>query len=607
MLICGGFACFIYANNLRTVLFLRRALVVFSLLVVTISATIYTLLHGRRVLDGHPLDRLIYDGRVEADRFLLQASVSDSLAVAVQEYKERHGGRDPPQKFDVWYQFAKERKSPIIDHFAQIDLDLLPFYGMAPEKIRQGIHQLRAEPDIMVVRIQNGTVVHGLPSGSPHQPMVDDFAGLIKAFGKHLQDGLEFAVNLNNRPRVLAPWEDRNRFAVAARPKGLSGLLTRRSADVAALSRDPLQQRGAEFITMLSNYTTPSVFREMTAIACPLGTETRSGVHRDNKAFCSSCVRPQSQQQYLEYWSKSLELCHQSDLLQLHGFHMSPPNPRPLQELLPVFSGSKTSSYSDILIPLRREGHGSSTGDRDFGMKRRQLFWRGKLEVDALGRSDLLRSGHQERLSHLINNASASDKTTVLLPASRKPGKFIYEEVSIATLNSALPIDVGFNEITDPCEGCRDAARSEFGLKPEEDSTMYQYVLVMDTENGPPDNLLGVLHSKSVPFLSTIFREWYSERLLPWVHFVPIDIRFHALHSTLAYFTGLGSTGKEKINGRKMKMDSKVGNAEWIADEGRRFASKALRKEDMEVYMFRLLLEWSRLVSDQRDELHFVL
>ena len=61
-----------------------------------------------------------------------------------------------------------------------------------------------------------------------------------------------------------------------------------------------------------------------------------------------------------------------------------------------------------------------------------------------------------------------------------------------------------------------------------------QYVMVVDTDDGPPRELLRTLRSSSVPFYASIFKEWYTERLMPWVHFVPVDLRFHALHSTLA-------------------------------------------------------------------------
>ena len=45
---------------------------------------------------------------------------------------------------------------------------------------------------------------------------------------------------------------------------------------------------------------------------------------------------------------------------------------------------------------------------------------------------------------------------------------------------------------------------------------------------------------------------------------------------------------------------------EEIAEAGRVWAEKVLRKEDMEIYMFRLLLEWGRLTDDRRDEIGYM-
>ena len=42
-----------------------------------------------------------------------------------------------------------------------------------------------------------------------------------------------------------------------------------------------------------------------------------------------------------------------------------------------------------------------------------------------------------------------------------------------------------------------------------------------------------------------------------------------------------------------------------IAEAERKWTNKVLRKEDMEICMFRLLLEWVRLTDDRRDELRF--
>jgi len=602
ILICNGFSFFVYANNLRSVIFVHRAFIVLVLLVITLTVTTFTLIVGSKVVDGHPLERLIYDRRIDADRWLIHARVSDSLPVAIREYAERHGGRDPPPKFDAWFQFARDRNSPILDHFAQMEKDLLPFWGIAPETIREGVRRVAEEPDIILVKIYNGTLVYD-PSdlSDESKSILDDLSAMIKAFGEHLPDILEFPVNLNDRPRVLAPWDD----IPIGKHTGFGKLLSRRSSVDGAHHKDHT----------LGNHITPRAFREMTALTCPPGTKARSGVHWDIRDACASCLRPQSQGQYLTEWPMALELCHQSDLLRLHGFYMTQPGIWPLQELLPVFSRSKTSSYRDILLPLRRhdESLRLNVADADFEKKRKKLFWRGKLD-DGVNNKELLQGGHQERLVHLINNATSTDEVTILLPVPKSTGKYSYEHASAAALNNLLSIDVGFIGPSDACgEDCA-AARHEFGFKTDVDedsifsqSLLNQHVLVMDSDNGPPKDFLRVLRSGSAPFLSSIFMEWYTERLLPWVHFVPIDLRFHALHSTLSYFTGIVEKGGARLNGRAVYMEGKMDNAKWIANEGRRFASRAIRREDMEIYLFRLLLEWSRLVDDNRDKIGFSL
>lgn len=291
-------------------------------------------------------------------------------------------------------------------------------------------------------------------------------------------------------------------------------------------------------------------------------------------------------------------------MLRLHGFHTTPRALKPWDGLLPVFSRSKTDNFNDILIPLNQphENQTDDTGAR-FTMKKDRLYWRGKV-----GRGvtrELLHGGHQERLAHLINNASASDEVTVLVPTRPKNQRLAYEKVHAADLNAALPFDIGMSDYRACRNGSCDAALREFGMKTPSPSLEHRYVLLVDDDNGPPDQTLRTLRSTSVPFVASVFKEWYWERLMPWIHFVPVDLRFHGLHSTLAYFTGL--KGRGKVGGRDVDMDAHLDDGLWIAEQGRRWAERAIRREDMQIYLFRLLLEWGRVIDDNRDDLGFVL
>ncbi|KAK0630003.1 glycosyltransferase family 90 protein [Bombardia bombarda] len=613
VLVCFGFSFFAYANNLRSVALIRRGFVVFLLLIVVITATIFTLFKSHNAqLTEHPVQRLIYSARVESDRWALNAAVSNSLPVAVREYKERHNGRDPPPKFDVWYRFASEHKSPILDHFTQIENDILPFWGVASDKIRADIRRIAAEPGIALVKIQDGTPSHTISAESPHQVVLDDFVDMIKAFSNHLPN-MELAINLNDRPRILAPWEDVNRFTAVGVRTGLSELLSKRSqfSEDKPSFDQPLQSTDLDKALFQKNFTSVRAFREMTALTCPPGTKTRSAVHWDIRNFCAPCARPQSQgSQFLADWDKSQSLCHQSDMLRLHGFHMTSPELRPLQELLPVFSRSKTDSYSDILIPLRQPGNDTFVQQSgDFAMKETNLFWRGNVHRDHSWPAghELLHGGHWERLVHLVNNASGADRTTVLVPTpgTKDNSIFAYEQVSTAELNALLPIDIKFSsysackDTAGNCDSANLIAQTDFTIAPP------------PTKDEKDETEPALRH-----------KEWHSERLMPWIHFVPVDMRFHALHSTLAYFSGIvtkkpkkpkNSEGVEKtppallLGGREVVMSGHMEDARWIAERGKQWAAKALRREDMEVYLFRLLLEWGRLLDDKRGEVGFVL
>ena len=90
---------------------------------------------------------------------------------------------------------------------------------------------------------------------------------------------------------------------------------------------------------------------------------------------------------------------------------------------------------------------------------------------------------------------------------------------------------------------------------------------------------------------------------MAWKHFVPQDLRLHGLWSTLAYFAGVDGV----VQGRRYKMEEHLKEGEEIALAGREWAGKVLRKEDMEIYFFRLLLEWGRLTDDRRTELGFAI
>lgn len=61
------------------------------------------------------------------------------------------------------------------------------------------------------------------------------------------------------------------------------------------------------------------------------------------------------------------------------------------------------------------------------------------------------------------------------------------------------------------------------------------------------------------------------------------------------------------MGGRSVRIGGKEDQAMFIARTGREWVERTVRREDAEVYMFRLLLEWGRIVDDNRENVGFSL
>ncbi|KAJ0159321.1 Beta-1,2-xylosyltransferase 1 [Colletotrichum tanaceti] len=629
-LLTAGYSMFLYSTNVRSILFIPRVLLLIILLATFIGMTITGLVKSTTEKQ-HPLNKIIYDTRVESDRWLRHAMTSDNVRTAVSVYHERHYGRDPPPNFDKWFEFAKARKTVIIDHFEQMESDIFPFWGVEPEAIRQAYDERVAkEPHIAVVTIANKQVAHNYEGDDENRRVLNELVTMIQGFVEHLSD-MKVPINLSNQPRVLTPWYDLRRIDIAGMKKKFKHLSSRSAEDPAAegvgdapepekavegqssdtqhVQDKPKAVAGSPIVvshTKRDVFASTKAWREMEASVCPADSPGRSGLHWNVRDFCTSCARLHSDEQFLKRYPQSKSLCDQQDLTRLHSFHTSAPPITPLQELLPIFSRHKADGFNDILIPLVPLADEGPEVTKDFRQRKDGVYWRGKIGDKPIS-DEALRGNHKHRLAHLVNNATAAEQVTMMLGAPSQGNWYSYETVSAREANAVLPLDVGISEYA--CSGgpgC-EAAEAELGRKATVgDPLDNRYVLLLDEDTAPPAGMLRTIRSAgSVPLLSSVFGEWYSERLIPWLHFVPIDTRFQALHSTVAYFVGL--KGRGAINGREVEFEARWEDAEWIATQGARWAGEALRREDMEIYLFRLLLEWGRVVRDDRDSIGFKL
>ncbi|KAF4974728.1 hypothetical protein FZEAL_8398 [Fusarium zealandicum] len=601
--IVAGMIMFTYCHNLRSVIFIRRSVLTVLLVGLVVGMTIFINVQKPQTIDNrHPISDLIYRAGVRQHRWLQQASTSESLPVAYNIYKERHDGRDPPPGFADWYEFA--RNTTVIDRFEQIEKDLKPFRAIKPKKLRQKAVFLAKTPGVHRIMITEGKAYRDPEATGSDAEVLDKLVASVDKFAKFLPD-LLFPVNLGSTPRILPSWDVVNGQGRADLTP-IVNLISKRSIgdneteEAVDTSDLPLN---LPIAPMQGPFISPSEYRQMQVEACPPGSPTRISPHWNIGEFCSECVKRHSKNQIMVNWERSLQYCSQPDLKYLHGMSLSSPHSEPIHDLLPLFGPSKTEPFQDILIPLPPAQADKDDMKWDFGRRYDAMFWRGQTGEGPIS-DQALRGNHKFRLLHLLGNKSPQDKVSMVLPTPNDDNQFRHERVPVAEANLVMPVSVGMNNYTG-CAGPNcDLAKQAYGLVDEDQEALeYRYVLLTDQDDGPSPDVLRTLRSNSVLLMSTIFQTWYTERLTAWQHFVPIDTRYQGLHTTMSYF---GGTHKRAwLNGRDTAMKGRIKDARWIAQQGAKWAKDVLSERDMEVYLFRLLLEWARLVDDGRDEIGY--
>jgi hypothetical protein len=110
---------------------------------------------------------------------------------------------------------------------------------------------------------------------------------------------------------------------------------------------------------------------------------------------------------------------------------------------------------------------------------------------------------------------------------------------------------------------------------------------VFDTDgNGISGRYYRLLASNSLPLKQTVLREWHDDRLVPWVHYIPVSLGMEELPEMMQWLAW-NERGQEK--------------AREVAESGSQWYLKALREVDMTIYIYRLLLELARLQDPERE------
>lgn len=557
----------------------------------------------------HPISALVEQANTQHEHWASQAYRSQSLAQAVVNYQQRYK-RDPPPYFDKWYQFAVARSSIVIDDYDSIEDDLTLYSSYTPDDLRlRTATVLATHRGVGGVRIRDGSAdpLGDVPEESKW--IIDGATSMIKQFAEFLPD-MDLAFNLGSEPRVAVPFDRlQNALSNPQRYPIPEPSRVRLDFSVDRADRWPNIDNIRNDPNFFEDARLKPSFQTYGSVACSPESRARKERHWNTKTFCHTCSIPHSMGAFVSNWSMAADPCHQPDIANLHGFYLSPANLTGTHGIVPIFSQSRTVGFVDIRYPSPWNYLGKSKYDFDekypdppFQQKEDVLFWRGHTD-EGISTTSAWKGMLRQRLVHYLNfNTTA--RLPMFLPKGDHTNRLEYIMKRRSDVKNMLEtkIDARFTEVKH-CAGhdCTDQSRE---FKPADDIDLrqhwrYKYLFVA-AGTGFSSHFLPFLQSNSVVLKSSIFREWYDDRLVAWKHFVPVDLRLHDLFSILAYFGGYGIEERNK-----RMMEGRLKEAEAIARQGKVWTEKVLRKEDMEVYMFRLLLEWGRLTDDKRTEIGY--
>lgn len=565
--------------------------------------------------DLHPIAKLMQDADTQWRTY--ETDISTTFRQTVEKYRSKYG-RHPPPGFKEWYKFARKRNVFNVDDFEQIMDDLRPFWAINASDLRAHAAHMWEDPNfgVAVLHIRNHKIVK-VENPSWRSETMEK---VITTFIKHLPD-MDIPMNRLDQPRVIVPWEDMQEhlkieYDTRAMPPEVMDSFTKGMPE---LRNMVIQDKELDESRRLSEnwfFAPGKQYMEIASKGCPPESPARS--HMTIAEADKMYKEPTAG--LVTNFNLSSDLCTIGPAIQdLHGMLYSPSSIIASHKLVPIFGECKVNVNNDILFPanmyyLHDERYDySDKEDLDWRDKNDNVIWRG-VTSGGVQLEDNWARMHRQRLVQLLNGtylaqtgaevnilmekSDASDKiNTTYQPYDRfRPAEFIDRHS-----------DVGFTEPMSCIPNCS-FYDNVFAWKPPVSLTSQfrsRYLIDVDGHSFS-GRWHAFLQSKSLGLKATIFREWHDSRLLAWRHFIPVDNRYDDLYSLLTYFIGYGKADKQDAEGDgslnpEVYIARHDKEAQKLARQGREWANKVLRREDIEVYMFRLLLEYGRLIDDNRN------
>jgi len=481
---------------------------------------------------------------------------SKTLEQAVARYVQKNN-RSPPPGFEEWFKFAQDHQSAIIDDYGQLDKDLEPLRKVPSNILRQ--------------RIKNATKAGmwllyqwDFKDGNVTTTAKDDWE-TVRTYREIMTPFLDKLPEFT----VLQSWDDSHRVCGPKDGK----------EDVLDASVFQAQCHGGNAV--------PSP-RDHLLQGCPRNTASKALISSD---------RP------------SIDVCTNADAWKtrhgIFGMHNGCFN-----STVPVLSLAKVSSFQDVLTASWCYGGSGyrALGDNQdkvaYVDKKPRMYWRGS-NTGARYEKEFAFRGHRQRLVMLGHQlrakaaqlaarvSIAGDTPDVFSEEDRKrvelpnmPKTFSKAQLSAISRFTNDTFDMNFVNLHG-CDGddsfCKDWKETIPLAEHQSSSYAFQNKFLMDLDgNSMSCRFYRLLDSNSLVFKQTIYVEWHDDRIVPWLHYIPVSTDLEELPILLDFFA---NDPRGEILGQK------------IAETSRQWASTGLRKIDLSIYTYRQMLELADIIG----------
>ncbi|CAI7592346.1 unnamed protein product [Penicillium bialowiezense] len=530
----------------------------------------------------HPISRLINNAQQTFEN--AQSRQSQTLAEAVEEYKRRYNMHPPPH-FDKWFEFAQSKNVQLVDEFDSIYHSLLPFWGLKPQTIRERAREtLGFDNAVLGVLIRDGKVSLTDGGGDDRKWQRDATAGMMASFVKYLPD-MDLVFNTHDEPRVIVPSADLERLVQSAKDQIIPAAFKKTPTNAwSARSADLNKGDRIDGVrtTRFNRFAHQPTWTN-SRISCPVNSPARS---LDDDVLDDVDSYAYGELGFIYNTTAASDICNTPSLRYTYGFFDRPNAFDVVHDLFPVFSQSKISSFQDIIYPSpwywAEKVPYDKRKDYEWDSKTDRMYWRGST-TGGFSRAGGWRRQHRQQF---VGNVNALGTSKIM---NHQEDSWVSQEVSKANYKEMFDVKFTLIGQCDP-DDCN-AQTEYFGVfkqTGQQDAWAHKYLVDIDG-NAFSGRFHAFLHSNSFVYKIAIFREWHDEWLKPWVHYVPLSLRGNEYLESMRYFTSIDGSS----------------SARRIASQGQNWAQKTLRNEDLEVWFFRLLLEYGRLVDDNRDQLGF--